>query len=324
MKEAATAYRQALASDPKCLLALKGARHLAEVRGDKEEVARLLATEAGLANDVGAMVDSALLAVDMGHGEDAVDRLTSVLESDPANTEVPARLRAMLGEGGAGPIAAIYERIGHAHADAKKGALAWIEAGRIELRELADAPAAFFAAGRALARDPQNLDALELRADAGQAAGRARDAADALQKRLDRGGSDALGAAWKGRLGRLYAEIGDARRALPLLDPALQRVEPELLIKLVAGATALPAPDAVRIYRRLLRRRPNRARRKRSSLAGAKPWAAVCWARDSRRRPCRPSAWRCSTSPATSRRCGTSPSWAARRKAPRRRWGSSK
>ena len=252
MEQAATAYRQALASDPKCLLALKGARHLAEVRDDKEEVARLLATEAGLANDVGAMVDSALLAVDMGHGEDAVDRLTSVLESDPANTEVPARLRAMLGEGGAGPLAAIYERIGHAHADAKKGALAWIEAGRIELRELADAPAAFFAAGRALARNPQNLDALELRADAGETAGRARDAADALQKRLDLGGSDARGAAWKGRLGRLYAEIGDARRALPLLDPALQRVEPELLIKLVAGATALPAPDAVRIYRRLL------------------------------------------------------------------------
>src|SRR5438132_828507 len=252
MEDAATAYRQALASDPKSLLALKGARHLAELRGDKEEVARLLATEAGLANDVGAMVDSALLAVDMGHGEDAVDRLTSVLESDPANTEAPAKLRALLGEGGAGPLAAIYERIGHAHADAKKGALAWNEAGRIELGELADAPAAFFAAGRALARDPQNLDALELRADAGEAAGRARDAADALQKRLDRGGSDALGAAWKGRLGRLYAEIGDARRALPLLDPALQRVEPELLIKLVAGATALPAPDAVRIYRRLL------------------------------------------------------------------------
>ena len=252
MEEAAAAYRQALASDPKCLIALKGARHLAELHGDKEEVARLLATEAGVANDVGAMVDSAQLAVDMGHGDEAVDRLTSVLESDPANTEVPAKVRALLGEGGAGPLAAIYERIGHAHADAKKGALAWIEAGRIELRELADAPAAFFAAGRALARDPQNLEALELRADAGEAAGRARDAADALQKRLDLGGSDARASDWKDRLGRLYAEMGDARRALPLLDPALQRVEPELLIKLVSGAPTLAAPDAVRIYRRLL------------------------------------------------------------------------
>jgi tetratricopeptide (TPR) repeat protein len=252
MEEAAAAYRQALASDPKCLIALKGARHLAELRGDKEEVARLLATEAGVASDVAAMVDSALLAVDMGHDEDAVDRLTSILESDPANTEAPAKLRAVLGGGGAGPLAAIYERIGHAHADAKKGALAWIEAGRIELRELADAPAAFFAAGRALARDPQNLEALELRAEAGEAAGRVRDAADALQKRLDLGRSDPRAAAWKDRLGRLYAEMGDAGRALPLLDPGLKRVEPELLIKLASGATTLPAPDAVRVYRRLL------------------------------------------------------------------------
>ena len=252
MEEAGAAYRQALASDPECLIAMKGARHIAELRGDKEEVARLLATEAGLANNLGAMVESALLAADIGHDDAAVERLASVLESDPGNTDVAAKLRAVLGQGGAGPLAAIYERIGHAHADARKGAVAWLQAGRIELGELADAPAAFFAAGRALARDPQNLEALELRADAGEAAGRARDAADALQKRIDLAGSDARAGAWNGRLGRLYAEIGDARRALPLLDPALQGVEPPLLIKLASGAPTLPAPDAVRIYRRLL------------------------------------------------------------------------
>src|SRR5207237_6619253 len=145
----------------------------------------------GLAGDVGAMVESALFAPDSGHDAAAVERRASGLESDPGNTDVAAKLRAVLGQGGAGPLAAIYERIGHAHADARKGAVAWIHAGRIELGELADAPAAFFAAGRALASDPPTLEALELRAGAGEAAGRARDAADALQKRLDLAGSAA-------------------------------------------------------------------------------------------------------------------------------------
>src|SRR6185295_6217012 len=258
LQEAGAAFRQALASDPHSLIAMKGARHIAELNGDKEEVARLLAQEASLGSNVGAMVESALLAADMGHDDDAVERLTSVLESDPDNAEVAAKLRAVLGEDAARRLAAIYERIGHAQQDARQAALAWIHAAGLELRELHDPPAAFFAAGRALARDPANPDALELRADAAEAAGRARDAAEALQKRLDQAAGDPRAADWKLRLGRLYAQSGEAEKAMPLLGD-LAMVDPALLVPLTAGARSLPAPDAVRLYRRLLEAFPEPA-----------------------------------------------------------------
>ena len=251
MKEAAAAYRQALASDPASLVALKGARHIAGLLGDEAEVARLLAKEGSVASNAGAMVESALLAADMGQDDDAVERLATVLEGDPGNAEVAAKLRAVLGNDSVRGLAGIHERIGHAHADPKLGARAWIEAGKLELRELADAPAAFFAAGRALARDPGNPDALELRADAGEAAGRARDAAEALRKRIEIAGEDQRAPSWRLRLGRLYAETGEAQKALSLLG-SLEGIEPAVLMHLASGARSLPAPDAVRLYRRLL------------------------------------------------------------------------
>src|SRR5258707_10115456 len=74
--DAGAAYHQALSSDPDSLLAVKGARHIAELQGDKQEVMRLLAREAALARDpglaAGAMVEAALLAEDMGDRAEAV------------------------------------------------------------------------------------------------------------------------------------------------------------------------------------------------------------------------------------------------------------
>src|SRR5262249_26831390 len=158
------------------LLAVKGARHIAELNGDKQEVVRLLAREAELAPNpamaAGTMVEAALLAADMGDSTEAVQRLTSVLEGDPANAEAAQKIRGVLGEGAARALAGIYERIGHEHVDPKLGAMSWTLAARIELEELKDAPAAFFAAGRALSRDPESVHALELRADSGEASGR--------------------------------------------------------------------------------------------------------------------------------------------------------
>src|SRR5207253_5672731 len=90
-KDAGVAYNQALASDPDSLLAVKGARHIAELNGDKQEVVRLLAREATLAPDpgqaAGAMVEAALLADDMGDRAEAVQRLTTLLETNPENAE---------------------------------------------------------------------------------------------------------------------------------------------------------------------------------------------------------------------------------------------
>jgi tetratricopeptide (TPR) repeat protein len=256
IQDAGAAYRQALASDPESLLAVKGARHIAELTGDKQEVMKLLAREAGLAKDpglaAGAMVEAALLAVDMGDRDEAVQHLTSVLEQDPNNSEAAIKLRSVLGDNPGGPLAEIYERIGQNHADAKSGAQAWVNAASIKMNELQDTAGAFFAAGRALARDPESTKALEVRADAAEVAGRPQEAADALQKRLAIGGDDVRAPAWKLRLGRLHATLGEAEKALPLLGDALDSLEREVLLKLAPGAHSLRRAESVRLYKRLL------------------------------------------------------------------------
>src|SRR4051812_47257943 len=259
LQEAFAAYRQALDSDPESLVALKGARHIAEVTGDKQEAMRLLSKEASVVRSAGAMVEAALLAEDMGSRSEAIEHLAAALQSDPANAEAAGRLRGMLGDDAARTLGGIYEKVGHGQADDKLGALAWTQASAIELRELNDAPAAFFAAGRALSRDPSSAAALVLRADAAEAAHRPGDAAEALQKLLDAAPDDARAGSWKPRLGRLYAEVGEAEKALPLLAPLLDALEPALLWKVAPGAQSLPAAEAVRIYTRLLEGFPEAA-----------------------------------------------------------------
>src|SRR2546422_1059204 len=163
MDDAAAAYRQALASDPHSLLALKGAQHLAALNGHDAEPTQLLASDAPVAGNSGAVIESPPLPPDPGLSNNAVEGLTSALAADPANAETAAKLRGLLPEPKGRALAGIYERIGHAQPDPRLGALAWVQAGSIELRELGEAPAAFFAAGRALSRDPESLAALELR-----------------------------------------------------------------------------------------------------------------------------------------------------------------
>src|SRR5712664_1848611 len=239
MDDAAAAYRQALASDPHSLLALKGAQHLAGLNGHQDAASQLVATEPPVAGNSAAAVESSPLARD----DQGVEGLTSALEADPANAETGARLRNLLPEPKGRALAGIYERIGHAQPDPRLGALAWVQAGSIELRELGDAPAAFFAAGRALSRDPESLAALELRADAGEAGGRAREAAEALHKLLELGGGDARARGWKLRLGRLHAENGESEKAVSLLGPALESLEPKVLLKLASGARSRAGPS---------------------------------------------------------------------------------
>jgi len=252
MDDAAAAYGQALASDPHSHLALKGAQRLAALNGHEAEAPQVLASDAPVAGNAGATIESPPPAADLGPDDNAVEGLTSALAADPANAETAAELRRLLSEPKGRALAGIYERIGHAQPDPRVGALAWVQAGSIELRELGDAPAAFFAAGRALSRDPESLAALELRTDAGEAGGRTREAADALHKLLELGGGDARAAGWKLRLGRLHAENGESEKAVSLLGPALESLEPKVLLKLASGARSLPAFHAIRVYRRLL------------------------------------------------------------------------
>src|SRR5207248_721999 len=54
------------------------------------------------------------------------------------------------------------------------------------------------------------------------------------------------------RLGRLYAELGDAEKALPMLGDALGELQPVLLLKVATGARSLKPEDTVRLFRRLV------------------------------------------------------------------------
>jgi hypothetical protein len=264
LEKAATAYRQALSSDPSSLLAVRGARKIAEAMGDKGEVMRLLSKEASLSHDpglaAGSLIEAALLAEDLGDSEQALAHLTSVLDRDPRNEEVAASLRRLHGEHGAQELVTLFERIGATHKEKTAGAYAWTRAGRIQLDELQDAQAAFISAGRGLKIFADLPEALELRADAGEVAGRWADAADALSKRLALSDSGAapLGGALtapvlKLRLGKLYAEKLDAgEKALPLLLGQIDQVAMGTLAKLAPHARQLPPPEATPIYRKLL------------------------------------------------------------------------
>ena len=267
---AGAAYQQALASDPDSLLAIKGARHIAELAGDKHEVMRLLAREASLTHDpqlaAGPLVEAALLAVDLGDNNEAVHHLTTVLEHDPENAEAAVKLRGLLAD--AQSMIAIFERVGAAHKDPRKGAAAWAHAALIRLRELDDRPLAFAAAGNALLRDPQSFPALELRADAAEALGQKREAAEALALRLQLGPASAREGEWKLRLGRLYAELGDADKALPLLMAHFGELDAPLLLKLAPGVRVLGPPQAVQLYQTLLHVFPQADGASREQLAG--------------------------------------------------------
>ena len=257
LERAAGAYRQALSSDPSSLHAVRGARRIAEAMGDKAEVMRLLTKEAGLSQDpglaAGSLIEAALLAEDLGDRENALAHLASVLERDPRNDEVAVKLRRLHGDHAVPELISLFERIGANHKEKTAGAFAWAQAGRLQLDELADAPAAFISAGRALNRFPELPEALDLRADAGEQAGRFADAADALGKRLALAPDDLTAPALRLRLGKLYAEkLDDGERALPLLLGQLDQVQMGTLARLAPYARSLAPTESTPIYRKLL------------------------------------------------------------------------
>src|SRR5438045_6581579 len=196
------------------------------------------------------LTQAALPAQDLGGPEQAAQHLTAVLEREPRDEQVASRLRTLLGPSAPSQLAQAYERVGASHASDDAGAGAWTRAARIELRELNDPARAFSAAGRALARNAGDAEALELRAEAGIASGHEAEAALALEKRLSLpGASDEQ----KLGLGRLYAEkLGEPDKALPLLLDRLADVELPALVKLAPAARSLPPADSTRLLRRLL------------------------------------------------------------------------
>lgn len=262
LEKAMAGYKQALQSEPGSLLAVRGARRIAEQLGDRTEVMRLLAREAGLSHDpgiaAGSLIEAALLAEDLGEKDEAAQHLSSVLEYDPKNDDVARRLRGFFGDNAPHELAQLYQRVGAAHADDAAGAAAWLRAGRVQLDELRDAQSAYVSAGRALARQPDSPDALELRADAAEAGGRWGDAADALQRRLGLPvGVEAL-IALRQRLAGLLAErLNEPERALALVADQLEHLPVSTLVRLAPAARALEPRQSARLYRRLLEAWPD-------------------------------------------------------------------
>lgn len=263
LENAAAAYRLALQSDPGSLLAVRGARELARVMGDKPELMRLLTKEAALSPDTKLvaklLIEAAALAEEMGQHEEAQQSLTYVLERDPRNSEVAALFRKLEGEEGARALAGLYERLGADFPDAQTGAYAWVQAGRIQLDELNDAQSGFIFAGRALTRANEFLPALLLRADSGESISRFAEVAEALSKCIALAPTapphdpPILVQDLQLRLGRLYLHaLGDAKKALPLLVAHLQDLDVNTLLSLAPHAGLLAPVQAVPLYRRLL------------------------------------------------------------------------
>ncbi len=124
--EAGAAYRLALASDPDSLLAVKGARHIAELQGDKPEMMRLLSREAALASDhglaAGAMVEAALLATDMdsaaSESAQALELRVDAAEASGRSQEAAEALQELLEIAGGDPRAESWKlRLGRLHAE---------------------------------------------------------------------------------------------------------------------------------------------------------------------------------------------------------------
>ena len=183
---------------------------------------------------------------------DDPQKLGSALAADPGRADLALRLREILGEGAPQVLASIYERAGASHPDAWQGARAWTLAANLYLHELNDPAAAFAATGHALERDPRNSEALELRADAAEIEGRSADAAEALQRRFDLGTTATQGRSLTLRLGSIYAELGDAGRAVPLLGEALDTLPPAVLLQLAAAGNSLRPEHAAHLYQRIL------------------------------------------------------------------------
>jgi len=258
LEQAAGSYRIALQADAGSLLVVRGARRLAEKMGDKPEVMRLFSKEASLQTEPAAaarsLIESARIAEELGERGDAIQRLGEVLERDPRSEEATQLLRTLLGEDAPRELAALLERAGTGAQDARIGALAWAQAGRIHLEELGDAQSAFIFAGRALARAAEQPEALLLRADAAERAFRFPDAADALARLVAiTPAGDAALPALQLRLGRLCAvRLGDGKRALPLLVEHLHSLDVETLLALAPHAGSLPAAQSAPLYLRLL------------------------------------------------------------------------
>ncbi len=257
LEKAAAAYRTAMGSEELALLAIRGARTLAERMGDKREQMRLLGKEGGLAKGHEAAarsyVSAAQLAEELSDPDEARQHFSSALDRDPSHPVAQSHMLKLASGGHLIELVEHYEKIGSSHVQPRLAVVAWAQAARLRMAEMKDAAQAYVSAGRALKLDPDCAEALEVRAEAGAASGREKDAAEALQKRLAMPASEEQKQRWSKLLGRLHVALGEADKGLPLLgDSWLDELDLPSLAKGAEAITKLRGAEAAsQIYRRL-------------------------------------------------------------------------
>ncbi|WP_157370464.1 tetratricopeptide repeat protein [Vulgatibacter incomptus] len=214
-------YKSALDHDPEHLPALVALARLLEPAGDLRALRDVWLASAraqrAATGGARALARAGELSEALRETEAAEAHYSLALERDPAEATALARLEALaIARGEPAKIAAFYESRARTAASPSTSDLA--AAARIHLEQLVDPARAAALLDEALAAEPGNAEAQELRGRVAEALGDPHDAI-ARYERLLRQGDDS--AAARSRLGRLRSAIGDAHRALLELEAAL-------------------------------------------------------------------------------------------------------
>ncbi|MCP3144521.1 tetratricopeptide repeat protein [Pyxidicoccus xibeiensis] len=223
LERAAALYKQALELQPQCLPALQGARRVALKRGDVAGARAALEAEAGASRDPRGIIDALIAAAKLAAGrqgdtDGAAALYRQALEKDPLHPAAQTGLEELLAQrGGSADLAALQERRGEAKLALKDGtaaATAFVGAARLYHTALGDKPRALALLEKALAAQPGQPEALELRGSLLLEAQQYADAAAMLSQRVQQGGDPRALAQLHLTLGNLYAtHLNDSGRA---------------------------------------------------------------------------------------------------------------
>ncbi len=227
---AARYYRLALEQAPALIPALQGARRVAIKLEDWATARSALEAEGRSSRDVRAALEAFVAAgkacEKLKDHEGAVANYRRALERDPLDPQASTGLEELLSRSGdAADIAAMHERRGEAklaQRDLPAAAAEFLEAAKTWLARANDKERTLAALERALAAQPTNPDALELKANLCLDNQQWLEAATAFTARVAQGGDARSLSAIHLKLGRIYLEqLNDVSRAAAHLQTAI-------------------------------------------------------------------------------------------------------
>jgi tetratricopeptide (TPR) repeat protein len=225
------AYEAALALEPAELVALQGVRRVRVRQGDAEAAALAWEAEAAATRSregaIEAWVSAGRLWMEvLDRPERAIDAFERALGLDPLHVESAEAVESLMArKGGAAELASLNERRGQsrlAAGDRHGAALEYFKAAQGWLDGVGDASRATTALSHALEIEPENADALELKATVATQQGQWAEAAEALERRLRVGGESETLAQLHLDLGVLFQDrLNEPARAVADFTAAL-------------------------------------------------------------------------------------------------------